>query len=42
LDAEEAPDISLMIRKHLDREKGLNVGQVATSTSIIATQPNYK
>ena len=42
LDAEEAPDISLMIRKHLDREKGLNVGQVSTSTSITATQPNYK
>jgi hypothetical protein len=42
LDAEEAPDIHAMIQKHLAREKGLNVGQVATSTSITATQPNYK
>ncbi len=42
LDAEEYPDISRMIEKHLQREAGLNVGQVATSTSITATQPNYK
>ena len=42
LDAEEQPDIHAMIQKHLSREAGLNVGQVATSTSIQATQPNYK
>ena len=41
LDAEEYPDISKMIAKHLEREKGLAVVQAPT-TSIAVTQPNYK
>jgi len=42
LDAEEYPDISRMIAKHLEREKSLVEVQTPSTSSIVSTQSNYK